>query len=111
MGLSGVSGWGGDRLRIGVSLTVGNGNMKLVSGTIHTSSKRACVQIGRDSTDRSIRRMEGQSKPCNIIWSVRALERIVDYACNIAHDVIYAVTGKDLRHIGQEAMERTVKGG
>lgn len=49
------------------------------------------------------------SRVMNIMWALRALERIGDHSRNIAEYVFYLVKGKDLRHEGLESIESTVR--
>jgi phosphate transport system protein len=49
------------------------------------------------------------SRVMNIMWALRALERIGDHAGNIAEYVFYLVKGKDLRHEGLESIESEVR--
>lgn len=44
----------------------------------------------------------------DIIFIAKSVERIGDHCKNIAEDVIYIALGRDVRHIGLEALEREV---
>lgn len=49
------------------------------------------------------------SRVLNVMWALRALERIGDHAGNIAEHVIYLVHGMDVRHIPAKELELQMK--
>jgi phosphate transport system protein len=50
------------------------------------------------------------STALDIIFIAKSIERIGDHATNLAENVIYVVRGRDVRHIGVEALEREALG-
>lgn len=49
------------------------------------------------------------SRVMNIMWALRALERIGDHARNIAEHVIYLVHGMDVRHMPFKELEEQIE--
>lgn len=49
------------------------------------------------------------TRTLNVLWTVRALERIGDHACYICQHLIYMVRGEDVRHLSQQELELKVK--
>lgn len=50
------------------------------------------------------------STALDVIFIAKSVERMGDHCKNIAEDIIYIAQGRDVRHIGLEALEREVKG-
>ncbi|BFM09536.1 phosphate signaling complex protein PhoU [Halioxenophilus aromaticivorans] len=48
------------------------------------------------------------SRVMNVMWALRAIERIGDHTKNIAEHIIYLVRGLDVRHTSVSEMERQV---
>jgi phosphate transport system protein len=62
---------------------------------------RQCISLMMEDP-RTIRRF------LDVTWVARALERIGDHAKNISEYVIYLVHGRDIRHIGIDAVRQEI---
>ena len=49
------------------------------------------------------------TRTLDVLWTVRALERIGDHACYICEHLVFLVNGEDVRHLSQEELEKRVK--
>ncbi len=48
------------------------------------------------------------TRTIDVMWIIRALERIGDHCCNICEHVIYIVQGDDVRHLSQDEIINTI---
>lgn len=48
------------------------------------------------------------SRVMNVLWALRALERIGDHARNLAEHLIYLVKGKDVRNVSLAELEKQI---
>lgn len=49
------------------------------------------------------------SSVLSVIWVLRSLERIGDHTCNLAEQIIYQVSGTDVRHAATEDVESLIE--
>ena len=48
------------------------------------------------------------TRTLDVLWTIRALERIGDHACYICEHLVYMINGEDVRHLSHEELEKRV---
>jgi phosphate transport system protein len=49
------------------------------------------------------------TRTLNVLWTVRAVERIGDHACYICEHLIFMIKGETVRHLSQLELEEKLK--
>ena len=49
------------------------------------------------------------TRTLDVLWTVRALERIGDHSCYICEHLVFMIKGEDVRHLSQDELEKKVK--
>jgi phosphate transport system protein len=85
-------------------------DMELALNVVHTD-RTVDMEYGtamRELVTFMIEDPRSITRVLNIIWSLRALERIGDHARNLAQYVIYLVNGEDVRHADIATIEENI---
>lgn len=90
-----------------------NRNLELAKGVLDRDDVVDAFknQIFRELITYMIGDPRSIERAINLILIARNLERIGDHATNIAEDVIYAITGKDIRHGHRDLLKAGQTGG
>ena len=49
------------------------------------------------------------TRTLNVLWTVRAMERIGDHACYICEHLVYMIKGESVRHLSREELEKKIQ--
>jgi phosphate transport system protein len=71
---------------------------------------REYASIVRQLITRMMEDPRNITRTLNVLWTVRAMERIGDHSCYICEHLIFMIKGEAVRHLSQEELERKMKG-
>jgi phosphate transport system protein len=71
---------------------------------------REYENILRQLNSRMMEDPRNITRTLDVLWTVRALERIGDHACYICEHLVFMINGKDARHLSQAELEKKVNG-
>jgi phosphate transport system protein len=74
------------------------------------SVDREYSSIVRQLITRMMEDPRNITRTLNVLWTVRAMERIGDHSCYICEHLIFMIKGEAVRHLSQEELEKKMKG-
>ena len=83
--------------------------MCLLITALDTQVDREYGNILRQLVTRMMEDPRNITRTLDVLWTVSALERIGDHACNICEHLIYMIKGEDVRHLSHSELEQKVK--
>jgi len=69
---------------------------------------REYVSIFRQLITHMMEDPRNITRTINVLWTVRALERIGDHACYVCEHLIYMMKGKNVRHATKEELQKVL---
>ena len=45
------------------------------------------------------------TRTLDVLWMIRALEKMGDHSCHICEHLVYMIKGEDVRHLSQAELE------
>jgi phosphate transport system protein len=73
------------------------------------SVDREYASIVRQLITQMMENPRNITRTLNVLWSVRAMERIGDHACYICEHLIFMIKGEAVRHLSQAELEKKMQ--
>ena len=84
-------------------------NVSAINKRENSNVNREYDKIFRQLISHMMEDPRNITRTLDMLWAVRALERIGDYARYISEHLVYMIKGEDVRHLSQSELEKKIK--